>query len=236
MARGQDRQLTPREQREADRTRAEVAALAALALLWWQRRESWILASAGALTSADLTQRVKLGALAAIGTIRSRAAEEGVSSAKRQLPTLSLAVPSLATLPGLYPAAITARGYATDWGGKVRELTAQGLPVPRAAVEASAAMRDRAAGIAATEASQAHSAARRKAVKVSASKAGLVVLERWVTEFGPNTCERCEWADGETIRLGEDFTEGVPGGVHPRCKCTSIYLYETAESAWLLTA
>lgn len=230
------RPMTPREEREANRTRDEVAALAALAALWWRRRQSWLLASAEGLSLAELTNRLRLGTLQTIGDIRARASEEGVSSAKRQLPSLALAVPSLVTLAGLYPAAITARRYAKDFGDRVKVLQGQGVPTGRAAVEVAAEMESRAAGIAGTEASQTHSIARRKAVKVAASKAGLVVLERWVTEFGPNTCERCDWADGETIRLGESFTEGVPGGVHPRCHCTSIFVYETAETAWLLTA
>lgn len=228
------RPLTPLEEEEANRTRRELAELAFMVGLLWARRERSALAMAGVLTAEELIAQVRATAAGTIGDIRSEAAENGVGSAGRQLPTLSLSTPSIAGL-ALYPVWRTVRRYASGWGGFLKQAEREGLSRAEAARKASAEMSRTAAGIAGTEASQAYNGARRKAVLAASRSTNLVLLEKWVTEFGPNTCERCDFADGQIVRAGDDFPEGVPGAVHPRCHCTSIFLYETPEAAWLLT-
>jgi len=43
------------------------------------------------------------------------------------------------------------------------------------------------------------------------------------------TCRICANAHGTTVRLEEDFPQGIPGGVHPNCLCSEQIL-----PAWLV--
>lgn len=230
------RPLTTREQAEADRSRDEVKAAALAAALLWGHRESLAIAAAASVPIGELINRVRRSAAGSIGEIRGSAAAQGTESVRRQLPTLTVAAPAIAAIAGLHIVGVTTRRYAIDWGAALRSWLGQGAPKATAAELATRQLQGRAAGIAGTEASQTYNGARRTAARAASRGTGLVALERWVTEFGPNTCHRCEFADGETIRLGDDFAEGIPGAVHPRCHCTSIYLYEDPATAWLLTS
>lgn len=206
--------------------------------LFWARRARAVLPLARVQTSEQIADTAGIIAAGTIGAIRSRAVQAGVETARGQLQTLSLETPAVRAVQGLYPASVTVRRYTSDLRVEIKAAEAEGLSKADAVEQALIKLEGRGAAIAETETSQAWNLGRRKAVKDAVREAkshGLVVLECWVTEFGPNTCERCEFADGETIRLGDTFSEGVPGAVHPRCKCTSIYLYETPEAAWLLT-
>jgi hypothetical protein len=62
----------------------------------------------------------------------------------------------------------------------------------------------------------------------------LVALERrqpreqwwkvWDASLDKRTCPKCESAHGKSVRVGEDFPEGEPGGIHPRCRCEPTFL------------
>jgi hypothetical protein len=46
----------------------------------------------------------------------------------------------------------------------------------------------------------------------------------WCSAREKLTCDRCYGAHGEMVRMGESFSLGEPGDVHPRCLC-----YDTVE-------
>lgn len=234
MARIQ-RELTPREQREADRTRERLAELAALMGLFWVRRARSLLPLASVQTSEQFLRSASIVTAGSIGAIRFRAVQEGVQAARDQLPGLTIEVPPVSTITGLYPAPTTVRKHVRALADEIRKAEAEGASKVEATERAIITLEKPGIRIAETETSQTWNLGKRKAAIKAAKRAGLVALERWVTEFGPNTCERCDHADGETIRLGDTFTEGIPGAVHPHCHCTTIILYERPETAWLLT-
>jgi hypothetical protein len=55
----------------------------------------------------------------------------------------------------------------------------------------------------------------------------MLLLQRWDSILDQRTCSACAYADGEIVRVGERFSLGEPGGVHPRCRCTFTLLFGT---------
>lgn len=53
----------------------------------------------------------------------------------------------------------------------------------------------------------------------------LVTYEIWVTNFGPNTCERCASLHGAIFKKGE----GPQPPLHPHCRCQRKFHHQ----AWI---
>jgi hypothetical protein len=228
-----DRQLTPTEQVHARQRANRLLEAEAAAGLLWSRRQFGIIELASYLSLGEVAQRLQRNTVASIEETRKTGRDAGIQALKRELPTLPIESRDAIAALGLYSAVVTARRYVSAW---LAEANAFEGPRILAAQSAAQAVKSRAQTIVITETSQAFSLSRRKAVTRAARRADVVILERWDATLDHSTCPICEFADGETIRLGDDFSEGIPGGVHARCRCTSHYLYETPETAWLLTS
>ena len=46
----------------------------------------------------------------------------------------------------------------------------------------------------------------------------------WDASLDKRSCQTCSHAAGKSVPVGEDFPEGEPGGVHPRCRCVPTFL------------
>ena len=179
----------------------------------------------------EVAQRLQRNTVAGIEQARKEGSEAGLKQLRTELPNLPIEPRSALAGLGLYASVLTARRYVERW---LRIANASDGPPIVAARDAAQAVKGQALGIVRTETSQAFSVIRRKAALRAARRADVVILERWDAVLDHSTCEHCEFADGETIKLGDSFSEGIPGLVHPRCRCTSHYLYEDPETAWLL--
>lgn len=45
------------------------------------------------------------------------------------------------------------------------------------------------------------------------------LFKQWDAELDEGTCDVCGYAHGTIVLATEDFPEGTPGHVHPRCRC-----------------
>lgn len=228
------RELLPAERAHARDRANRLTEAEAAAFLLWSRRQFGVIELAGYLSIGEVTQRLYKTTLESIQAARGIGSREGVEQLQKELPSLGIVQPRDAVVGlALFSSVLTARRYVSAW---TAEVNASGLSGLQAARQASGALTARAQGIVTTETSQAFSVSRRKAVERAAKRADVVILERWDATLDHSTCPLCEFSDGETIKLGDSFAEGIPGLVHPRCRCTSHYLYESPETAWLLTS
>lgn len=236
MATHLHRPLTPREEADARRTSRALLAAEAAAWVLWQERQIGILEMARWASIGIVAQKLHEGLLTQIAETRQLGASAGVGALKHELPSLPVTERDALIGVQFWSSIQTARRYVQRWVAQAN--AAEGIPRIEAAQQATIALQGRAKGIVVTENSTAFSGARRQAAKRAKAEARsrLVILERWDAVLDHVVCPLCEKADGETIRLGDSFTEGIPGAVHSRCRCTSHYLYETPEAAWLLTA
>jgi hypothetical protein len=61
------------------------------------------------------------------------------------------------------------------------------------------------------------------------------MVKQWDATLDKRTCTTCEHAHGVWIPVGQDFPEGEPGAVHPRCRCVSTFLpadWVDADMRW----
>ena len=50
-----------------------------------------------------------------------------------------------------------------------------------------------------------------------------LIMKRWSSVLESSTCGICKGMHGETVKLDEDFTDGLlPGFVHPNCRCMAV--------------
>lgn len=228
-----NRPLTSREEADAKRTAKALLEAEASAMLLWSRRQVWILELAKWASIGEVAERLHKAITHQIAETRQLGALVGVHALKSELPTLPVDERGLLTGVQFYSSTRTSRRYVTEW---VARANASGAPRYEAALDAAQSLDSRARGIVTTETSTAFSGARREAAKRAKAEARskTVILERWDAILDHAVCPICQFADGETIRLGDSFSEGVPGAVHSRCRCTSHYLYEDPLTAALL--
>jgi hypothetical protein len=101
---------------------------------------------------------------------------------------------------------------------------------------------------AATESAQAYGAGREQVYREFAADNPWVaerLFKVWDAELDKRTCQICAGAHGEIVPISEPFSNGFPGGVHPRCRCSSHVLpisemtaveREMLDSYWLALA
>lgn len=130
-----------------------------------------------------------------------------------------------------------------EWGHEVQraEQAARGLvtglqrhvrlaaldDIEAAAADAARWATTRAELTAATEASEAWNAAREQAIRDAIRREPALRLEFfkvWDSELDKRTCDICAHAHGTIVLADEDFPDGTPGHVHPRCRCTEHLL------------
>lgn len=207
---------------QLQRAGALAAVTAASAAQWPRMGRRWVdLARWYDLES--VAARVEADAYDAILAAREAGGVAGLRRLAVEVPTLRIGhVPRLTASWYAHPARLTAHRYAARWydAAEAADLTA-----PEAAATANQAVSARAKTIAITESSNAFSLERRREMARVAADSRIEILERWDAMLDHLTCDACQSADGETILLGDSFVEGLPGAVHPRCRCTSHYIY-----------
>jgi hypothetical protein len=75
---------------------------------------------------------------------------------------------------------------------------------------------------AATEAAESWSVARDVSLDDALARdprLSLELVKVWDAELDKRTCDVCARAHGAMVGIDEDFPEGTPGGVHPKCRC-----------------
>ena len=75
---------------------------------------------------------------------------------------------------------------------------------------------------AATEVAESWTTARDLSLEDALSREPRLALELvkvWDAELDKRTCDVCANAHGTIVGIDEDFPDGTPGGVHPRCRC-----------------
>lgn len=79
---------------------------------------------------------------------------------------------------------------------------------------------------AATEVAEAFNHERDQAGRRLALERGVILWKVWdaTLDKDKRTCSRCERMHGRAVPASEDFDEGRPGGVHPRCRCVELIL------------
>jgi SPP1 gp7 family putative phage head morphogenesis protein len=112
--------------------------------------------------------------------------------------------------------------------GLRRHVELAGLEdVEVAAADSARWVRNRAELTAATESAEAFNDSRIRSLDDIGRRdpwATLELFKVWDSELDKQTCPVCERAHGTIVRIDEDFPDGTPGGVHPRCRCTSHVL------------
>jgi hypothetical protein len=177
----------------------------------------------------SVAAKVEADAYSAILAAREAGGTAGLRRLAVEVPTLRIGhVPKLTASWYKHPAKQIASRYAARWYDAAEAVD---LSAPEAAKLANQAVTARAKTIAITESSNAFSVERKHEMTRVATDSRIEILERWDSILDHLTCDACQAADGETIALGDAFVEGTPGGVHPRCRCSSHYIYASPNVA-----
>lgn len=188
-------------------------------------------------TGLGYLKSVATGTLAGFAAVilagRRRAREAGRRRILDELRLMGVEIDTPSTLAAdRRRARQTAAAFAGYWLAKGREALAEGASTAEATRFASASQAFRVRMVATTEASTAYTAERSAVARavVPLTKGLAVVPYRvWCSAREKNTCETCYGVHGEMVLLGEHFSLGEPGDVHPRCLC-----YDTIE--WALSS
>ena len=128
----------------------------------------------------------------------------------------------------------TAEAFAAYWLLKAKTFAADNDNVRLAARQATKASEWRLDMDATTEASTAYSGERAAVGRMAAplfSGVMLAPFRVWCSARERNTCDACYGAHGEMVPLGEPFSLGEPGDVHPRCLCWCDIAWEVVSDA-----
>jgi Phage Mu protein F like protein len=157
-------------------------------------------------------------------TGRRAAAEAGLDALVTEAAALGVAVPPAQIPWGLEVrrAEAAARGLAD---GLRRHLTLAAIEEADAlAIDAVRWASSRAELTAATEAAHAFNEARDIAIgRIGRADPGLW-FKQWDATLDRRTCDVCAHAHGTIVLADEDFPDGTPGQVHPRCRCVEHLL------------
>jgi hypothetical protein len=184
--------------------------------------------------ASRLEKKLVVVYLLGIALSRAEAAQHALQSLLLSLPSglsardLTRILGSVALGPGLttpmdaWRAARAARGYASSWLIVARRARDAG--VRRPAVAATRAQAWRLEMGVTTENAWAAGQEKDRIYRDFARKNARLargLLKVWDAELDRRTCPTCEGAHGEMVPLHDEFSNGVPGGVHPRCRCSS---------------
>lgn len=112
-------------------------------------------------------------------------------------------------------AAIAANGYSKALDAQ----RARGLTIP----EAAAKVTHKIDTAAITEASQAFTRGQSDAL-IQVPRVSDQLWKVWDAVRDKRTCPVCWGAHGTIVRARDPFPQGEPGAVHPRCRCSALYL------------
>ncbi len=214
---------TQQERDEETARRLKAAEIAVLALLLLRLKEALKQARRRPLFVIPGSISDDLGA--AIFTGRRSARVAGLSRLRDEAASLDVRLPSrtaelsaLTAAPDLVRARAVAASYAEQWrkaaekarnraiaaGEEPDDLVAQATKATEHALERTAI----------TEAATAFND-ERELVLAQVEDDGL--RKRWDARL--EACPYCADANGTIVRLNEEFPQGRPGFVHPRCRC-----------------
>jgi len=128
----------------------------------------------------------------------------------------------------------TAAAFAAYWLLKAKTFATDNDNVRQAANQATAASKWRLDMVATTEASTAYSgerAAISRMVVPLFSGMMLAPFRVWCSAREKTTCDPCWGAHGEIVAMGEPFSLGEPGDVHPRCLCWDDIVWQVVSDA-----
>jgi GNAT superfamily N-acetyltransferase len=126
-------------------------------------------------------------------------------------------------------AAEYSKSYAQQWLKKANGSGARNTSAAVAAANSGA--RSALDRTAITESSEAFSSGRTLAAK----RLPLGLLKVWDAILDRGTCPICSNADGTIVGIRERFPLGVPGEVHPNCRCSfSVLRTSLDEQGWLI--
>jgi hypothetical protein len=155
---------------------------------------------------------------------RGRAASRATSLARLEA-ELGLLAPGI-RVPGLSRelayeidrARLAAGGYAEHWLDDVIDAIDHDLARPFDVATRQQVWRLEMGGT--TESAEAFNAERERALlQVARENPGVQLAKVWDAELDKRTCRTCTEAHGTVVLLHEAFPHGVPGHVHPRCRC-----------------
>lgn len=133
----------------------------------------------------------------------------------------------------------TAGAFVAYWLARLKRARQEGASASEAVRTATKSQMWRVDMVATTEASTAFSSERSRVFGAVADRfIGSLVqpFKVWCSARERNTCGTCLEADGEIRELGEHFSLGEPGAVHPRCLCWSDVVWMPARSRVLAAA
>lgn len=109
--------------------------------------------------------------------------------------------------------------FARLWLEKANKA---GLPsIGKAADAANAATQARLSTVAITESAESFNTGRDKTLRLATD---VRLLKVWDATLDKRTCPICAGADGTIVFSHEAFPQGVPGSVHPRCRCVEVII------------
>lgn len=147
---------------------------------------------------------------------RRRSIERLRAELQRDIPALG---PSLGY--DVARARMAARGYERALFSYARRVEAPGAEALRIATERAD---HKIVTAAITESSEAFSHERDRAARKLVEERRIVVWKVWDASLDRRVCPVCERMHGRAVPAHEDFEEGRPGGVHPRCRCVELLL------------
>lgn len=117
------------------------------------------------------------------------------------------------------------------WLRAAREARAEGLTSRQARNVASKRVRPYLSLIGETEAARAYNLERADIAARYARQTGDVVSLEWDATLDRRTCGECESMHGQRVSALDGWRGAGPGEVHPRCRCVSLVIVETAGIA-----
>lgn len=244
---------TTRDQRLAQLDSAR-ALLESEAALLDALRASGEVVSQGVVSTAQQDERshvweAMLLALLLRGRRRAKSASYTTYLVELEAAILAqgVALPSFAAPVGVVPADLararhSARSLARRWRVKAALAEVEGAEPRVAARLGMADLQPHVEMVATTEAVEAFSAERSAvaeehaaaivAAAAVAAAAALRLGKQWEAVLDKRTCQICESMHGRIIRAHEEWAEGGPGAVHPRCRCYETAIIVTSADEW----
>jgi hypothetical protein len=212
--------LKPEAEHEAEVTRRKVLAAEAVALLLLRRK------SRVQLRDDPRPEALEFSLSALLLDIRRRARVLGIRRLRAELAREVAMAPASSIAYDQARARMGARGYSRAVYSYAHKAAQAGeVDSFRAAVDLGAR---RAAykleTAAATETFEAFNHERDKAARQLAAEQGVQLWKVWDAVLDKRTCGYCERLHGVAVPASDDFPEGRPGAIHPRCRCVETIL------------
>ncbi len=192
----------------------------ALALLLSQRKDAVSFGLSRGFSIPRIGQQIERQLATGIAQSRILSRTAGIARVTQEIEPLGIDITPIKSLArevhgDMIRAQRYANNYARQWVKK-----AEGETVDRAAKAANADTLGSLRRTAVTESSEAFGDGRAKALESIPSAVTHSLLKVWDAQLDKLTCPICSAADGMIVGIREPFPYGVPGAVHPNCRCS----------------